>query len=46
GPHHSRVFEVECSIREFRATAKGKSKKSAQQLAAKKVLELILSSEG
>lgn len=45
GPHHSRVFEVECSIREFRATAKGKSKKSAQQLAAKKVLELILSSE-
>ncbi len=45
GPHHSRLFEVECSIREFRATAKGKSKKSAQQLAAKKVLELILSSE-
>ncbi len=45
GPHHSRVFEVECAIREFRATAKGKSKKSAQQLAAKKVLELIQSSE-
>lgn len=46
GPHHSRVFEIECSIREFRATAKGKSKKMAQQLAAKKVLELIQSSEG
>lgn len=45
GPHHSRVFEVECSVREFRATAKGRSKKSAQQLAAKKVLELILSSD-
>ncbi|MFN4318866.1 MAG: ribonuclease III [Aquificaceae bacterium] len=45
GPHHSRVFEVECSIREYRATAKGKSKKTAQQLAAKKVLELIQSSE-
>ncbi|WPM31246.1 ribonuclease III [Hydrogenobacter sp. T-2] len=45
GPHHNRVFEVECNIREFRATAKGRSKKSAQQLAAKKVLELILSSE-
>ena len=45
GPHHNRIFEVECSIREFRATAKGRSKKSAQQLAAKKVLELILSSE-
>lgn len=46
GPQHSRTFEVECGIREFRAVAKGKSKKSAQQLAAKKVLELILSSEG
>ena len=46
GPHHSRVFEVECSIREFRATAKGKSKKTAQQLAAKRMLELIQSSEG
>mgnify|MGYP001627105696 CR=1 FL=1 len=45
GPHHNRVFEIECSIREFRATAKGRSKKSAQQLAAKKVLELIQSSE-
>ncbi len=45
GPHHNRIFEVECSIREFRATAKGKNKKTAQQLAAKKVLELILSSE-
>lgn len=45
GPHHSRLFEVECGIREFRATAKGRSKKSAQQLAAKRVLELILSSE-
>ena len=46
GPHHSRVFEVECGIREFRATARGRSKKIAQQLAAKKVLELIQSSEG
>lgn len=46
GPHHSRVFEIECSIRQYRATAKGKSKKIAQQHAAKKVLELILSSEG
>ncbi|MCS7171052.1 MAG: ribonuclease III [Aquificaceae bacterium] len=46
GPHHNRLFEVECGIREFRATAKGKSKKSAQQLAAKRVLELILSSGG
>ncbi|RMH03029.1 MAG: ribonuclease III [Aquificota bacterium] len=45
GPQHNRVFEVECGIREFRAVAKGKSKKSAQQLAAKRVLELILSSE-
>lgn len=45
GPHHDRLFEVECSIKEFRASAKGKSKKSAQQLAAKRVLELILSSE-
>lgn len=45
GPQHSRVFEVECSIREFRATAKGRSKKSAQQMAAKKVLELMMPSE-
>lgn len=45
GPHHDRIFEVECGIREFRATAKGRSKKSAQQHAAKRVLELILSSE-
>ncbi|MCS6997905.1 MAG: ribonuclease III [Aquificaceae bacterium] len=45
GPHHNRLFEVECGIREFRATAKGRSKKSAQQLAARRVLELILSSE-
>ncbi|MCS6875265.1 MAG: ribonuclease III [Aquificaceae bacterium] len=45
GPHHDRLFEVECSIREFRASAKGRSKKSAQQMAAKRVLELILSSE-
>ena len=46
GPHHNRVFEIECSIREYRATAKGKSKKMAEHLAAKKVLELIKSSEG
>ncbi len=40
GPQHSRLFEVECSIREYRAVGTG-SKKEAEQSAAKKLLDLL-----
>ncbi len=41
GKEHEKVFEVECSIREHRAIGKGRSKKEAQQEAAKKVYEML-----
>ena len=41
GPQHNRFFEVECSIREYRAIGVGKSKKEAEQSAAKKLLEVF-----
>jgi ribonuclease-3 len=41
GPQHSRTFEVECSVKNFRAVAVGSSKKEAEQLSAKRLLELL-----
>ena len=41
GKEHEKVFEVECSIREYRAIGRGKSKKEAQQDAARKVYEML-----
>lgn len=41
GPQHNRLFEVECSIRDHRSVGVGRSKKEAEQLAAKKLLEML-----
>ncbi|WP_340694754.1 ribonuclease III [Hydrogenobacter thermophilus] len=41
GPQHGKVFEVECSVKGVRAVAVGSSKKEAEQLSAKRVLELL-----
>jgi len=41
GPQHERVFEVECAVRGIRAIGRGSTKKEAEQLSAKKVLELL-----
>ncbi|ADO44651.1 ribonuclease III [Hydrogenobacter thermophilus TK-6] len=41
GPQHGKVFEVECSVRNIRAVAAGSNKKEAEQLSAKRVLELL-----
>ncbi|MGB9873820.1 MAG: ribonuclease III [Hydrogenobacter sp.] len=41
GPQHSRIFEVECSVKNFRALAVGSSKKEAEQLSAKRLLEIL-----
>ena len=43
GPDHKKEFEIEVGIKEKKfAVAKGKSKKDAQQKAAKKALEILL----
>ncbi len=44
GPSHDRTFSVECSIRDMRTIGTGKSKKQAEQEAAKKMVELLTSS--
>jgi ribonuclease-3 len=41
GKEHEKIFEVECQIREYRAIGRGRSKKEAQQEAAKKVYEML-----
>jgi ribonuclease III len=41
GPDHDKTFEVEITVGDIRATGKGKSKKAAEQEAAKKVLGLL-----
>ncbi|WP_333784437.1 ribonuclease III [Thermocrinis sp.] len=41
GKEHDRIFEVECSIREYRAIGSGRNKKEAQQEAAKKVYQML-----
>ncbi len=41
GPEHAKVFTVESSIRGFSAIGKGKSKKEAEQEAAKKLVEKL-----
>ncbi len=43
GPSHDRVFSVECTIKELRTVGRGKSKKQAEQEAAKKMVELLTS---
>lgn len=44
GPEHARIFTVEGSIRGISAVGKGKSKKEAEQEAAKKLLEKLSNS--
>ncbi len=39
GPSHDQTFTVECSIKDFNTTAEGKTKKEAEQKAAKEMLE-------
>jgi len=39
GPAHDQTFTVECLIKDFRTTAEGKTKKEAEQEAAKEMLE-------
>ncbi len=39
GPSHDQTFTVECSVRDFKTTAEGKTKKEAEQRAAKEMLE-------
>jgi len=39
GPSHDKTFTVECSVKDFRTTAEGKTKKEAEQKAAKEMLE-------
>ncbi len=41
GPEHARIFTVESSIRGMSAVGKGKSKKEAEQEAAKKLVEKL-----
>ncbi len=39
GPDHSKTFTVECSVRDFKTLGEGKTKKEAEQRAARKMLE-------
>lgn len=41
GPDHGKIFNVKCSLERFEASAKGRSKKEAEQECAKAVLEAI-----
>jgi len=41
GPEHDKTFFVECVVGEIRTTGKGKSKKSAEQSAAKEMLKAL-----
>ncbi|MDQ7082378.1 MAG: putative dsRNA-binding protein, partial [Aquificota bacterium] len=41
GPEHARVFTVESSIRGFSAIGRGRSKKEAEQEAAKNLVRKI-----
>jgi ribonuclease III len=45
GPDHDKTFEVELSVGDVRTRGKGKSKKAAEQEAAKSALELLGASE-
>ncbi len=44
GPSHDRTFSVECSVKEFRTVGRGKSKKQAEQEAARKMVDALTSS--
>lgn len=41
GPEHAKIFTVESSIREFSAIGRGRSKKEAEQEAAKKLVRIL-----
>jgi len=41
GPEHDKTFTVECRVKELRTVASGKSKKSAEQQAAKEMLKAL-----
>jgi ribonuclease-3 len=39
GPAHDQTFTVECTVRDFKTVAEGKTKKEAEQRAAQKMIE-------
>ena len=41
GPEHEKTFKVECRVRDFRTVGTGRSKKAAEQEAAKEMLKLL-----
>ncbi len=41
GPEHDKVFTVECQVKELKTVGTGKSKKSAEQQAAKEMLKVL-----
>lgn len=41
GPDHGKIFNIRCTLERFEASAKGRSKKEAEQECAKAVLEAI-----
>ncbi|MEO2069510.1 MAG: putative dsRNA-binding protein [Desulfurobacteriaceae bacterium] len=41
GPEHEKIFTVECRVKELRTVSTGKSKKSAEQQAAKEMLKVL-----
>ncbi len=45
GPEHAKIFTVESSIREYSAVGKGRSKKEAEQEAARKLVSILQEGE-
>ena len=41
GPEHEKVFTVECRVRDLKTVSTGRSKKSAEQQAAKEMLKVL-----
>ena len=41
GPEHEKVFTVECRVKDLKTISKGRSKKSAEQQAAKEMLKVF-----
>ncbi|MEO2065513.1 MAG: putative dsRNA-binding protein, partial [Desulfurobacteriaceae bacterium] len=41
GPEHDKEFIVECKVKELKTVGKGKTKKGAEQNAAKEMLKVL-----
>ncbi|MGL5722473.1 MAG: ribonuclease III [Brevinema sp.] len=41
GPDHGKIFNIKCTLEDFQSTAKGRSKKEAEQACAQIILESI-----